>query len=59
MVGATRRRKVFTARADPDATRAADLVNRIFKADRPNPLNGPSVCVGARSSDWTESAGRP
>jgi putative transposase len=38
MVGVTRRRKVFTTRADPDATRAADLVNRVFKADRPDAL---------------------
>jgi putative transposase len=38
MVGVTRRRKVFTTRADPDATRAADLVNRVFAAERPNAL---------------------
>ena len=38
MVGVTRRRKVFTTRADPDATRAADLVNRVFKAERPDAL---------------------
>jgi putative transposase len=38
MVGVTRRRKVFTTRQDPDATRAGDLVNRIFKADRPDAL---------------------
>ena len=38
MAGVTRRRKVFTTRQDPDATRAADLVKRIFKADRPDAL---------------------
>lgn len=38
MVGITRRRKIFTTRQDPDAIRAADLVNRIFNADRPDAL---------------------
>jgi transposase InsO family protein len=33
-----RRKKVFTTRADPDATRAPDLVNRDFTADRPDAL---------------------
>ena len=32
------RRKVFTTRQDPDATRAPDLVNRNFTADRPDAL---------------------
>ncbi len=32
------RKKVFTTRQDPDATRAPDLVNRCFKADRPDAL---------------------
>lgn len=32
------RKKVFTTRQDPDATRAPDLVNRQFKADRPDAL---------------------
>jgi putative transposase len=32
------RRKVFTTRADPDAWRAPDLVNREFTADRPDAL---------------------
>lgn len=36
--GVSRRRKVFTTRSDPDATRAADLVKRVFFADRPNAL---------------------
>ena len=36
--GVTRRRKVLTTRADPDAARAADLVDRDFTADRPNAL---------------------
>jgi len=39
IVGVSRlRKKVFTTRADPDATRAPDLVNRHFKADRPDAL---------------------
>jgi putative transposase len=38
MRGVTRRRKVFTTRQDPDATRAADLVKRHFSAMRPNAL---------------------
>ena len=32
------RKKVFTTRADADALRAPDLVNRQFRADRPNAL---------------------
>lgn len=32
------RKKVFTTRADAGATRAPDLVNRIFRADRPDAL---------------------
>jgi putative transposase len=32
------RKKVFTTRQDPGATRAPDLVNRHFKADRPDAL---------------------
>lgn len=32
------RRKVFTTRQDPDATRAPDLVNRNFRAERPDAL---------------------
>jgi len=36
--GVTRRRKVFTTRADPDAVRAPDLVDRDFTADRPDAL---------------------
>jgi putative transposase len=36
--GGSRRRKVFTTRADPDACRAPDLVNRDFTADRPDAL---------------------
>jgi putative transposase len=32
------RNKVFTTRADPDAVRAPDLVNRSFTADRPDAL---------------------
>jgi len=32
------RKKVFTTRADPDATRAPDLVDRNFVADRPDAL---------------------
>ena len=36
--GVTRRRRVFTTRRDPEALRAADLVNRNFTADRPNAL---------------------
>jgi putative transposase len=33
-----RRKKVFTTRPDPDAARAPDLVNRNFRADRPDAL---------------------
>ncbi len=33
-----RRKKIFTTRQDPDATRAPDLVNRNFTADRPDAL---------------------
>jgi putative transposase len=33
-----RRKKVFTTVTDPDATRAPDLVNRNFTADRPDAL---------------------
>ena len=33
-----RRKKIFTTRADPDALRAPDLVNRQFRADRPDAL---------------------
>ena len=36
--GVRRRRRVFTTRRDPDGLRAPDLVNRNFKADRPNGL---------------------
>ena len=36
--GVTRRRRVFTTRPDPDAVRAADLVDRDFTADRPDAL---------------------
>jgi putative transposase len=36
--GVSRRRKVFTTRQDPDAWRAPDLVNRNFRADRPDAL---------------------
>jgi putative transposase len=36
--GVSRCRKVFTTRPDPDAVRAADLVNRDFTADRPDAL---------------------
>jgi putative transposase len=36
--GVSRRRRVFTTRPDPDATRAPDLVNRDFTADRPDAL---------------------
>ncbi len=37
-MSAGQRRKVFTTRQDPDATRAPDLVNRNFTADRPDAL---------------------
>ncbi len=33
-----RRKKIFTTVSDPDATRAPDLVNRNFTADRPDAL---------------------
>ena len=37
--GVSRRRKrIFTTVSDPDATRAPDLVNRVFTADRPDAL---------------------
>lgn len=39
------RKKVFTARQDPDATRAPDLVNRKFTADRPDAAGDrPDLC---------------
>lgn len=36
--GVTRRRTVRTTKADPEAARPADLVDRVFTADRPNRL---------------------
>mgnify|MGYP001827375022 CR=1 FL=1 len=36
--GVSRRRRVFTTRRDPDATRAEDLVDRDFTAEAPNQL---------------------
>ena len=36
--GVSRRRKVFTTKSDPDASRAPDLVKRDFTADRPDAL---------------------
>jgi putative transposase len=36
--GVSRRRRVFTTRRDPDAARAADLVDRDFTAEAPNQL---------------------
>jgi putative transposase len=36
--GVSRRKKVFTTRADPDAVRAPDLVKRKFCAERPDAL---------------------
>ena len=33
-----RRKRVFTTKSDPDALRAPDLVNRQFRADRPDAL---------------------
>ncbi|MFZ2346691.1 MAG: IS3 family transposase, partial [Candidatus Microthrix parvicella] len=33
-----RRKRVFTTKSDPDAVRAPDLVNRQFRADRPDAL---------------------
>jgi len=45
-----RRKKVFTTRADPDAWRAPDLVNRDFTADRPDALWVTDLtCVPTRS----------
>jgi putative transposase len=38
IAGATRRRRVRTTRPDATASRAPDLVNRRFQADRPNAL---------------------
>lgn len=38
VAGATRRRRVFTTRRDPEGLRAPDLVNRQFRADRPDLL---------------------
>ena len=38
IAGATRRRKVFTTRRDPDGLRAPDLVERRFTAARPDAL---------------------
>lgn len=36
--GVRRGRRVFTTRSDPGAARPADLVKRVFTADRPNAL---------------------
>jgi len=36
--GATRAKKRFTTKSDPDHVRAPDLVNRNFTADRPDAL---------------------
>ena len=38
IAGATRRRKVFTTRRDPEGLRAPDLVERRFTAERPDAL---------------------
>jgi len=56
------RKKVFTTRADPDATRAPDLVNRQFKADRPDALwvtDLTYVPSSAREPAFEESKGHP
>jgi len=50
------RKKVFTTQQNPDATRAADLVNRHFKADRPDALWVTDLTYVRAALEWRTCA---
>ncbi len=54
-----RRKKVFTTRSDPDATRPPDLVKRDFSAAHPNGLGSPISPMCRRGRGWPTCASSP